>query len=342
MNLTPVKKKIIYTLFILAVILLAANIIADKSFHKSPVKAEHEIDGSRINIKFLDDLQAFGLKRDWIKDISNKKNTSAEYAYSVSLPKDLPIPVVLEEVYGSFDYDEVDIKGKEKTIGGETKVDIYSGGRLKLTALFNYNDKITRDAGTVGLIITGLEDLNSIQAEKLIEFPQTYAAALLPSKASVQLAQKLTSFRKEYAVLLNDDISEMDFKLSPRFSANRLRSVIRSIVGAFPKAVCFIADNTSNLYSSAVYPFIREELTKRNIKVVAENAVYNLPESGASKAESKFRSFVISSKTSGPKLIVLPADEFETVKPEIFSLIKIGYKFINPSTILFPPPHENQ
>ena len=239
MNISPLKKRIITYLFWLAILALAANVIVAKIFGKSVYVNESSLSASEVNIDFLHDLSDFGLKNEWIKKINNK-NAKDVYSYEVELPKDLPIPVVLSEIYGSFYSSDIKIKSMEKTIGGTTIVEIYLQNNLSLKAEFNYENDIRRDAGDMGIIVFGLEELNAKELNAMIEFPQAFIAVLVPSKSAGKLIPDLAENRKEYAVLINDNISDLDYKLSNDFSVNRLKLAIRSIVADFSNAVFFL------------------------------------------------------------------------------------------------------
>ncbi|MHB1688136.1 MAG: hypothetical protein ACYCVH_12290 [Ignavibacteriaceae bacterium] len=326
------KKKLVYYLFAIAIVLLAANLVVSKIYKKTITHKEDEISDAEINKKFLTAVYDFGLQKSWVKQkkISDNSNDSLLTSYSVEVPNDLPIAVILQEIYSSFHYENVQMICHEKTTGGENDLKIYSNDKLKLKAAFKYDSDIRRNAGNIGMIITGLDNLDESKIAKIIMAPETFTAALVPSKKTVQLADSLISNHKQYAVLINDDIKEMNYKLNGHFPEDRLGNAIRSIIGAFPDAQFFIIDDNSNLYSSKAYTFIKSELTKRNIKIILKSSLANLGSDSDEKIENNFRS--IAQQTDGGKQVLLevPADDYFVIKPDITALIKVGYKFVNP------------
>lgn len=333
MNISPVKKRIITLLFGLAILVLAANVIVAKIFHNRGYAKESGLSVGDVNKVFLHDLSNFGLKSEWIKKVKNK-NSKDVYSYQIILPKDLPIPVVLSEIYGSFYSSDMQIKSMEKAADGKTSVEVYMQNSLKLTAEFNYDNDIIRDAGNIGIIVFGLEDLNTKDLNTMIEFPQTFIATLVPSKSACKIIPDLAENRKEYAVLINDKISDIDYKLSYDFSTYRLKLAIRSIVADFPNAVFFLIDDHSKLYSTPAGEVIRDEFAKRNIKLLTQSALPEVLSGSNNEIKDLFKSKVEKIHLGDNKLIAIKADGFETLKPEIFSQIKIGYKFISPSAII--------
>ncbi len=333
--LTFVKKKIIEILFGAAVFLLAANLLTAKFLKPSKINRNLEnITPAQINTIFIDDLNAFALHSDWIKKIKSNAGSGVNYNYRVDLPKDLPIPVVLKEIYEHFYNKNVAIKTLEKVIGGKTELKIFINDNLKLNAVFNYNDNLKREGENIGLVIDGLDKQKVSMINFLIRFPQTYAALLVPSKFSVQLADTMVNYRKEYAVLLNDNINEMDYKLRGNFSPARLKSALRTIIGSYPKAIFYVIDDHSKLYNSAAYYLIKEQLKLRNILLIKMSEFKQVSGGGSAELETDFARLVKDKSKTEYNFILIPADDFVNLQPQIFSFIKIGYKFKNPSLIL--------
>lgn len=330
------KKKIIEVLFAAAVILLAANLLTAKYLKTSFIKKRDlkEITVSQINDLFWNDLNAFALQSAWIKKIKPDRAMRSDFYYSVSIPKDLPIPVVLKEIYESFYDKDVDLRTVEKVIGGKTELNIFRKGALELKAVFNYDKELKRNGEISGLIITGIGKLNKNDLYYLIKFPQTYAALLVPSKESVQISDTLTNYRKEYAVLLNDDISELDYRLRSDYSPHRIVSALRTVIGSFRKALFYVIDDRSSLYNSNAYYLIKEQLKRRGIKLFKLSKLSEVAGTNQAGIQADFSELVKTGNGNYSHFIIIPADDFKLLQPQIFSYIKIGYKFINPSRVL--------
>ena len=332
MNYLVDKKKIVGYLFAVAILLLAINLIVSKYYKISPPPhKEDEIGDASINKIFTKDLFDFGLHKSWInqKRISDFSNDSLLSYYKIEVPTDLPIAVILQEIYSSLQYENVQLICHEKTIGGENTLKIYSNDRLKLKATFIYKPDIRRDGGFIGMVLTGLENLNESNISNIIMAPETFTAALVPSKKTIELADSLISNRKQYDVLINDDIKEMNFRLNEHFPLDRLGNAIRSIIGAFPDAQFYIIDDNSKLYSSKAYSFIQKELLKRNIRIILESSIHHLGSGNDENIADNFLSLAHQSDGGKQIFIDVPADNYLTIRPDISALIKIGYKFIS-------------
>ncbi|MHB8580173.1 MAG: hypothetical protein ACYDA4_09980 [Ignavibacteriaceae bacterium] len=332
MNISIDKKKLTGYLFAIAIFLLAANLIVTK-IYKSKIKPHKavEIDDAEINKIFLQAVFDFGIQKSWVKQkrISDFSNDSLLSSYSIEVPNDLPIAEILQEIYSSLHFKNVQMICHEKTIGGENNLNIYSNDKLKLKASFNYSPDIRRIGGMIGMVITGLENLSESKIARIIMAPETYTAALIPSKKTSELADSLILNRKQYDVLINNNIKEMNFELNEHFPKDRLGNAIRDIIGAFPDAQYYIIDDKSKLYSSKVYAFIKNELTKRGIKIVLESSIAHLESGSDQQIENNFRSIAHQSDGGNQIFIEVPADYYFTIKPDVSALIKIGYKFIS-------------
>jgi|YelNatPaOPRAMG01_1025707.scaffolds.fasta_scaffold00440_15 hypothetical protein len=327
------KKNIIEVLFLIAIFLLVANILASKLLKQKSPEKPSKLNGVEINSIFLNSLNAFALHKDWIKNLSNLKNTDT-YKYEVDIPKDLPIPVVLKEIYGNFSNDNVKLNSVEQIIGGRTILNIFSQGNIKLSANFIYDDSLRRQIDTTGILLQGIEKLNNAGIDHLIKFPQTFAALLPPSKLTAQLSDSLIKFRKEYAVLLNDNSTDIDFELRAGFSSDRIKSVLLSIISAYPKALFFVIDDNSKLFNSQAYQIIKSELEKRKIKFFRLSKLVRDDDSNTESIRQNFIKIVKHNLGNNSRLILINAEDFDNLQPDIFSLIKIGYKFVNPSIII--------
>ncbi len=330
------KKRIAQILFAISVIILAANVAASKLIKHNMNGSLKDDSANQIKQTFLKDLNDFGLQKNWIRREVEHSPADNFYSYNVQVPNDLPIPVILSDIYGSFKSTDASLKCIEKVIGGRTILNIYIDKRLKLVSQFDYDKDIRRNAGNVGLIVYGLDQLNPKSASEIIKFPQSFVAAIIPSKSSTQLAANLAANRKQYAILLNDNIKDIEFQLSKNFSDYRIKTVVSSIVGAFHDAAFFIIDDNSSLYSSPAFSVIKNEFAKRGIKLVHESTQALVPDGSSSEVKKNFRKLVVAERLGDNKIICVNADNFTLLEPEIFSLIKIGYKFINPTLIMKP------
>ncbi len=334
------KKILIQIFFGIIILLLLANIIYKKFIMIKMPSEKNEVSSKVIEEKFLSSVNSFGLNKNWLvkTNVKKKLNGSVKQdsviSYKISIPEDLPIPVILNEINSSLKNENVDIVSKEEKINGKTFLSIYSKNNLKLSAAIEYNNETRRKAGYVGIIISGLEEQKEDDINRILDFPELFGYYVIPSKQSAEFVKHHLKSKKECIVLLNDDIEELKFKLQDNFPESRLKSSIRYIIGSFPKASLIIIDDRSNLYASANYKFIKNEFEKRNIKLIMKSEIMDISNESKNQLQSTFRNLVKSDYETWGKAIIVSADNFTLIEDEVIRLRKIGYKFINPSQIL--------
>lgn len=327
------KRRAVYILFAIAILLLASNLLLKKLLPKANPESEaFVLSGLEINNRFLQAVNNFGLEEDWIvvRNISNKPD-SLFLSYKIKLPPDLPIPVLITEIQTKLSADSVEIKSIEKKMGGRTKLEIYSGGFLKLISEIDYDKKNVRKRGSVGFLI---EDISFDDEEDslLFDVPESFAVLLVPSKENKKHSKFILNNSKEFALLLDDEIDDLEFKLSEGHSNNRILNSVKSIIGSFSKAIFFIIDDESELFRSQVFPVISAELEKRNIKLVLKSELYQLENT---EETNLFNSFdrMFKQLVEEKLTIICNVDDYNLLLPEIARYRKVGFKFINPSLL---------
>jgi len=325
------QKKIINILFIAAVVILVVNLVLDKFFLEKNNEENSELTTTEIDSTFRLALFNLGIHEDWIK---KQKGREKPVNLSVRIPKDLPIVLVLQEMNNVFDTNRVKINSVEKKIGGSTTLNLISGGEEKLKANLIYNDKVKRKTVRIGFIVNRTDD--DIETDSLLfEYPEKFAFMLIPSENSAEFVKKILKNEKEYIIYLNDEIDELKFKLSEDYSAVRLKNSIREIVGTFPQAVFFMIDDKSSLFNSNVYPLLREELEKRKIRLIEESTFKNLSSLEKENSFEIFNNALDNLNSGEDKVYIISTEDFLALNPEIIRYRKLGYRFTNPSALLF-------
>ena len=333
MSSPSTKRKTVYILFAVAIVLLILNLFLKKLLPKTNQEREASIlSGLEINNHFLQAVNKFGLEEDWmvVRKLSNKPD-SLFSSYKIKLPPDLPIPVFISEVSNELSCDSVEIKAFEKKMGGKTKLEIYSGSLLKLTADIDYDKELVRKRGSVGFLI---ENISFDDQEDLLLFdePESFAVLLIPSKENKKHSKFILNKSKEFALLLDDEIGDLEFKVSESYPNSRILNSVKAIIGSFSNAIFFVFDEESELFQSKVFPVISAELEKRNIKLLLKSEFYQLENNEEKNINTSFDSLI---KDLGEeKMFILSnVEDFHLLLPEIARYRKLGFKFINPSLV---------
>lgn len=335
MNNIPLKK-ISLILFAVALFLLIANIIIDKVIEKKEVPRNREsLTGLEIDLLFHDALKNYGLSDSWIKKkkIKNVSGDSLYASYVVKVPKDVPIPLLLLELQDLLWENEVETNSGEIIAGNNTIVMLSSEEYLKLAAEFSYDDNLKREYGTVSFLVNNLPADNEAKLNELLNTAEPFYVVLVPSEKDKKFLPLLIKSNRRYALLINDEIKELTYKLSEKYSESRLKSSIRSIVGAFHYAVFFIIDDKSDLFSSDIYKLVEAEFIKRGIALSMKSRLVPFS-SNNFNSEKNFEDFMLSVQKNDEKILLISSDEFMSIIPLISSYRKIGYRFIYPGDLI--------
>ena len=331
MNVSISKSTVAQILLIVVIVLLGLNIILEKYYHPGTVSEGKELPASVINNRFLLSLNNYNLDSLWIsrRNIRKEEKDSLKFKYRVDVPPDLPVSLLLREIQNQFDTTEADLYSSEFKSDNSTVLKISSGSFVKLEALFRYNKSLKRKSDTIGFVLTGIEDLNDNELNTLVLVPEHFAAVLIPSKRSQELFKVLKENQKQTAVLLNDDISELEFKLNTGYSDRRIKNSVVSIIRRFYTASLFIIDDKSDIYESQHLKTIENEFSKRHITLLNLSEFERLRNDSPQEIISS-----IGKANNDKRVFMLPAEEFLEMPPLLAGLRKTGYKFLNPSLLV--------
>ena len=326
------RKNLLISLFILAIILIAASIIF-KTNLVAVVSDEDSIDRNEISERFKKILDEFDIENKFIKENKIKdKYSGQEFSnIKVQVPKDLSIPEILEDVFQSFNKDSLIIQSIEKVKGGKSTLSLKMGHSILLQAEFDYSKDYSRNNGYIAFILNDV-DPASESTSVLIESPEKLNSLIRPEIKHLQHLEFISKSGQQFSVLIDDDITEQKYRLGPNFSEQRIVTVIKTLVSDFQKAVCFIIDDNSNFYNSPNYEILKRELSKRNIKLFRKSEFVNL-----NYDETFIDSFNerMKSLNRGGSIVFLVSEEsYVALNDEIKKYKKKGYRVITSSLIL--------
>lgn len=334
MKILSDKKKLIQVLFISAITLLVIDFAVGKLFITAKSENQISISLSEADSLFKSSLKSLGIDEKLIK-LKKKKGSKETRDYRVSVPDDLPIPLIVMEVKNKFEKPDVKIIFKEKKIGGKTFLTLAKNDdEIILSSEFDYDKTVIRSGGHIAFVLERFDKLDEQRMRLLLSAPEQFGILLTPSKNNKKLADSLARYRKEFLVLFNDDITELEFKLSEGYSPRRLEGSLKSIIENFGRSVCITIDEQSDLYKSEVNEYLKKYFESRKISFILKKSMIQ-PE--GSSADDKIKSFedkldILS--LGGTKIFLIRADEFLSYLPSIVKYRKVGFKFVNPSEAL--------
>ncbi|MBK7630591.1 MAG: hypothetical protein IPJ23_07810 [Ignavibacteriales bacterium] len=336
MTKSSLPKNFALILFGIVVLLLFSNIIITKYINKDEQPNNRKtLSGIEIDKSFHSALMNFGFSDNWILKKKLKKNSgdSLFASYSVKCPKDVPIHLLLLELKNIFWENDVLLNAEEIVAGKKSILKLSSENKLKLAVEFFYDENVIREFGTVSFLVSDLPLQDDKLLNNFLKTPELFYCALIPNSDSKKHLSVLSKAGKRFALMLNDDIDELDYKLASNYSDDRIVRSIKEIVGTFYSAAFFIVDEKSDLYASKKYPYIEEQLKKRGIRIITKAKLGTLNSNSINIADN-FQDFMLSVQKKDEKVLLVKAEEFITISTLIPAYRKIGYKFIYPGDII--------
>ncbi len=337
MKFSSGQQKIIIILFTTIVILLIIDLAVKKFITPDQKDSNNktEVSGIELDKIFHSTLNSFGFEGSWIKEtrLKNADDDSLFKSYKLLVPRDLTIPELLVDFFSDFQNVEAKLKCSEIKTGKETLLKIYSGNHLKLEATLTYGNG-ERKNSKIGIMLNDFE-LNDLKDSLLTGIPEPFCIIISPSSKSAGWTELFKKNYKEYAVLLDDNISELKFRLSSGYSENRIKGSLKSILGSFPKAIFYLIDNESDLFNSKVGDFILNELDRRKIRHYNINQFNLLNEQPGSNISQKFDYLLLTQTEKSHLNIIVDKNDFEDLLPELSAQRKKGVKILNSSEVQF-------
>ncbi|MBT8378830.1 MAG: hypothetical protein KJN64_06355 [Ignavibacteria bacterium] len=324
------QQKTLWFLFIAALVLLIINILIDYTFKENRVENKFSLSSQDLQTRFESSLKSFGLKEEWLKKKSEKnKISNRKYpVYKIFLPGDLSIPVVLLEIYKEFETDSISIESKEIKTGGRSRLTFRTKNQLLLSAEFIYGKKIKRETGNLSFVIKDIE-LANLNDSLLIETADKFNVLVTPSEENINYLPFIVKHRKNYSILISDEISEPNYSLDASYSKLRILNVIKALSVDFANAAFFVIDDNFDFINSDNFEYFENELEKRYIKLKKLSDFILLH--SEENLSSVFSNHVKELGEGELKIIVLSKADYLQLKPEISLFKKTGIKIVNTS-----------
>lgn len=332
------QQRLILLFFIIALILLSANILVGKVFKtENTIIQPATLSAGKIDSLFHKAVLNFGLPRSAvksqrIKEVKIEKNLPS---YLLHLPKDLPIPVFISELNDLFSNFAVNIFTDEKSISGRTILQIFSEDEIKLASAIDYSPDLKRESSTVGFLVSIDDKTDKTVIDDLLSIPEPFGFLFTPSVIMKSFVASNQNSNRQYALLLGDETKDLDFKFESGYSERRLKSSVRNLLAAFPRAAFFILDDKSSFYSSAVFPFVEKEFLSRKLKMVKKSEL-NFLAGSVSSSSFQFNELLRNTESNSNRLISCTPADFKGILDDIRRLRKIGFKYVIPSEAAYP------
>lgn len=284
------KKNAIYFLTGFAIVLVLLNAIVTKV--NEPAKEELKIEDycSEVDSLFFLSLEPFALNANWVQLKTLKKNKfdSIKYYYSIQVPADLPIPIIVKQVFLNFQNRNSTITSEERKNHQKSFISIESNNHIKLIAEFEKNNSLIRKTLSIQFLIDCSNGLSDELLDSISELLIPVNLMLIPSKNLDGIFEKIEGLGFSYSILLTDKAEDKEFNLSGVIDKTKIERVIKNLSAKFKDAKYFVVDRNSSIYNSSVYNFVLAEFAKKGISLVTQKSFINLETKDTDDAISLF------------------------------------------------------
>jgi hypothetical protein len=329
------KKTFTKYLFGLTIFLLVVNIIIEfvvrPSKHGNNGESKiRELTTRQIDSIFVDVLDQYGIESKWIstKQVKIKDEDSLKKQFTVNLPADLPIPLIIRDINKVIENDITGFVSEEKKIFGTTEIRIYTNELLKLKATLVSDPQTIRERNNITFVITDAANLKQSDFSKFLSLPYSLCLTVIPSESASFQVDSIKKYSKEYIVLLNNEMTGKKYKLESRDQKTLIRNSISNILKDFKEAKLLTVDETSRLFNSVIYNFVRDEFKKRNKELVPLSQFIFLSANNESELISKFKFHCMDGSSGNQKTFLISYENFLKIRPELELFKKKGHRIL--------------
>lgn len=318
--------KFIYGLVVISLLLLIFN-ISIEIFKSDVEKKIPSLTKNEIENKFAITLSQFAISNEWIKKVFLKKklSDSLDYVFDVSIPQDISIAILIKEINKSFINSHAKIETNEKANYGNSVLQIYSNDILKLQTNLTYSDKVIRDYAEYSFLVQTYFGDENFSWDELNRIYYNFTYLVIPSQKSLEA---INNFNKQYAILIDDQITDKDYLLQEDFSKQKLINNIHSILISFGKDKKYLIDESSEIYSSKIFSFIRDEFAKKGIELISLQKYPHIIGNSKEEIASLYNFYTTSLKGKEAKTFLIDFNYFLSLQPMVEKQLRMGDKIV--------------
>ncbi len=323
------KNSILKIFFIVASLLLLSHLIVDFFIIGNPFENRREEQLTSTEDLLFSVFDNYGIKNNWISKRTSRRQKidTLTTEYYVQIPPDIPVPLLIREMHALFNNDDYKISALEKEINGRSIVTISSADNYQVITEFIRNRTIKRDVINLAFIIIEFDNLNPVDAARLLQLKVNFSLLFNPSNVNEERAKEIALVNKEYALLLSDEIKEIAFKLDKNFSGIRLRESFTNILRAFPFVKIFVYDDSHSFMTPLIYDVMTLFAGNNKIKFLPLSQLND----ELFKTET---SYLTSELHTNNEIFLTSASSFLEKYDELNSFRKKGNKIVSPSELV--------
>jgi len=310
------------------VVLLFLNIAAELLLNHSTALIGKTENSKIIEKKFLNVLNSFALKSEWIIK-SHKTSKDSIINYRILIPKSIRLPIILNEMTISLEKGITKIKCFEESVGGNSTIKIFNDDKLKLSARLIYDEGIERSSAKLAFMVYCNSDFSKEELAELRSNLPVYHLIIPLTDYAERISSMAVEYGMSYSIVLNNEISS-NFEIDEDDSKKSIISQVQRIIETFPSCSSFIVDPDYSVCSSKIYPFLKAEFKSREKELINKRKFHSLENKNESEQKSLLHFYCTKYADKDLQNIIVPFSDLPSLTNEIKKMQLKGHQFTQP------------
>lgn len=281
-------------------------------------------------------LFSFGIKREWIKEVPLKESIPGRenmISKEIKIPSDLLTIELNYELTNYFKSVNLKDRAAEDPKTKNLVISIYTPGDSadKLTGKLNfiYTDSVRRNASEVCIILDSLDFYPLGDVQKILSSPENFSLFLPMRNDKADYQSDIQESGKDYVIdFIIGDENDVAADFKSDMSEKIWKSKVKTVSVSYAGTSGIILTDRKDLKEFT--NLIREEFTKNEMKVFSDSFFTPL-KTNDQKINSLFEN-IVSNSVPGKRIQIyavnMSPEEFKEYESKVYSLKKLGYKFI--------------
>ena len=281
---------------------------------------QHKIESKAALDTIMRTLKGFGIEDTLVKQMSKRdlKKLNVASGFAVSVPYDVAVPFLLQDLENRFSSLAVFVTSTEKKSGIETETMVTDSSRWKIALHFTYNSEMKRRPFQITPLIRVPKDFSNEEFSKTLAGCDGISFLLPLSRAGAKQAERTAAMHCNYVVDLSEESGDQEYKLDAKFSKNRLNQSLEEILKSFPAGNFLYLRSNSPIHNSTVFPYIKAYLLKKKRTIFSEKELSVVPALMPQESSDQVVSRMVEqAKKTGRSIVTVGAAE----KPVLFKIL---------------------
>jgi hypothetical protein len=247
--------------------------------------------------------------------------------YSVTIPADLPIPVVLADIYRSFSFSNINITSIETRMNWANYIILDANDGNKIYYDLRRSETLHRSATEIVIVINDITALDEKTRSIWLEEDNLACYIFSPSRENIRIARLLDDNDREYMLKLDEKTEDPEFKLKSGFKPARLQQSLDAIIRSFSQCEKFIV--TESAWHSGFATQIGADLKANAKEVIPDENHLLAPQFTTAQDAESFLDRICSDKAKSGIILETNHENYQMMRNGLETIQNRGVRIIS-------------